>query len=238
MFQSRSFSWKNPQEKTLVLTYDDGPGQTPGDDDSPGPRTRELAQYLNSMGIRATFFVIGIHAESHLDILKDLCELGHLIANHTYSHPATPPPRWESEEADHFCEIKRTHDIVKPYVKGKLFFRAPGDDPWPKKKPGLLDQLNADPELKWYIGPISWNIDPADYELWESRSPDKVEDAVKRIRNKIIIEKKSGIVLLHDCSTKYELKMREGNQALAVAKLLIPELLDAGYRFKRLDEVM
>src|SRR3954454_18272526 len=63
--------------KTLCLTYDDGPG----------PETVDLAHFLFEEEIRATFFVIGRHAEHHEDVLAELRRCGHLLGNHTYSHP-------------------------------------------------------------------------------------------------------------------------------------------------------
>ena len=71
--------------KTVCLTYDDGPGETPGD--GAGPRSRQVGQYLAGEGIRATFFVIGRHAEPLEGVLQQLVGWGHLLGNHTYSHP-------------------------------------------------------------------------------------------------------------------------------------------------------
>ena len=62
---------------TVCLTYDDGPG----------PRTEDLAACLSCRGIAATFFVIGRHAEQRRNVLGRLRDWGHLIGNHTYSHP-------------------------------------------------------------------------------------------------------------------------------------------------------
>src|SRR5215216_6588739 len=71
--------------KTVCLTYDDGPGETDGP--GAGPRTGELGRFLFEQGIAATFFVIGRHAEVHPHLLPQLQRWGHLIGNHTYSHP-------------------------------------------------------------------------------------------------------------------------------------------------------
>ena len=139
MFVKTSLGWVKPENRTLVLTYDDGPGQMEAEPGVPGPRTLELAKYLHEMNIRATFFVIGKHAESHENILKELAKLGHLIGNHTYSHPAGDQTGWSGDKVDQISEIKRTHEIIKPYVAEKLFFRSPGGAGWPAKKPHVVD---------------------------------------------------------------------------------------------------
>jgi len=58
---------------TFVLTYDDGPG----------PNTQPIAEYLSSMGIAATFFVVGEFAERQPRVLTRLRALGHRLGNHT-----------------------------------------------------------------------------------------------------------------------------------------------------------
>ena len=71
-------------EKTLCLTYDDGPGATHGP--GPGPRTLELAGYLRDEGIPATFFMVGQHARLLADVPLAVSRLGHLVGNHTDTH--------------------------------------------------------------------------------------------------------------------------------------------------------
>ncbi len=71
--------------KTLCLTYDDGPGQTEGV--GPGPKTAELGHYLAERGIAATFFVIGRHVRAYPGIVARLRAGGHIVANHTDTHP-------------------------------------------------------------------------------------------------------------------------------------------------------
>ena len=57
MYSTLPFTGTSMPDKTLCLTFDDGPGETNGE--SKGPRTLELAQYLHAEGIAATFFVLG-----------------------------------------------------------------------------------------------------------------------------------------------------------------------------------
>ncbi len=235
MFVKTSLGWLKPENRTLVLTYDDGPGQIEAAPDAAGPRTLDLAKYLHEMNIRATFFVIGKHAILHRDILETLTRLGHLIGNHTYNHPAGDDSGWSGDQVDQISEIKRTHEIIKPYVRGKFFFRAPGGADWPDGTPYVVDTLNNDPELREYIGPVGWNIDSQDWTQWKASADAK--KAAAHIQSQITNNGGCGIILMHDCSTDQERTLRENNRALEVAKLLVPKLIAAGYRFKRLDEV-
>jgi len=42
---------------------------------------------LAANNVKATFFVIGEHAERHPEIVRRIVAEGHAIGNHTYSHP-------------------------------------------------------------------------------------------------------------------------------------------------------
>jgi peptidoglycan/xylan/chitin deacetylase (PgdA/CDA1 family) len=63
----------------LALTFDDGP--TPSS-------TPKLLRILREKEVKATFFVIGERAEGQAELLARISAEGHLIANHTYSHPS------------------------------------------------------------------------------------------------------------------------------------------------------
>ena len=64
-------------KKNIYLSFDDGP-------DEKG--TPLLLDILKKYKARATFFVVGEHAEKHTDLLKKILADGHIIANHSYSH--------------------------------------------------------------------------------------------------------------------------------------------------------
>jgi hypothetical protein len=55
MFFHRDIKGDQLPPKTICLTYDDGPGETPGD--GPGPNTRELGRFLHAHHMRGYRFV-------------------------------------------------------------------------------------------------------------------------------------------------------------------------------------
>ena len=77
MFFHQEIRGNSLPPRTVCLTYDDGPG----------PSTRELAWYLYQERIPACFFVMGKHAAQYADTMASLRSWGHLVGNHTYSHP-------------------------------------------------------------------------------------------------------------------------------------------------------
>jgi peptidoglycan/xylan/chitin deacetylase (PgdA/CDA1 family) len=63
----------------VALTFDDGPSAS----DTP-----RLLDILRDKKVKATFFVVGERAEQHPEIVRRACAEGHLVANHTWSHPS------------------------------------------------------------------------------------------------------------------------------------------------------
>lgn len=94
-------------------------------DDGPDPRTTPaLLRALESHGIRATFFLIGQRAVEHPELVKAIHEAGHLIGNHTFTHPA--PRFWCIGPWAVRREIKRCDEAIET-ITGQLptHFRSP-----------------------------------------------------------------------------------------------------------------
>src|SRR5215471_15209941 len=74
----RTFAGLAPGTKQLALTYDDGPND---------PHTFRLLEILARHNVRATFFLIGRYVEQRPDIVRELVHAGHVVGNHTFTHP-------------------------------------------------------------------------------------------------------------------------------------------------------
>jgi len=64
---------------SVLLTFDDGPHPE---------FTPQILELLDEYETRAVFFVIGEKAAQHPDIIRDIAARGHLIGNHTQTHPS------------------------------------------------------------------------------------------------------------------------------------------------------
>jgi peptidoglycan/xylan/chitin deacetylase (PgdA/CDA1 family) len=62
----------------FALTFDDGPND---------PWTGRLLDVLARYQARATFFLIGKYVRQRPDLVREIREAGHLIGNHTATHP-------------------------------------------------------------------------------------------------------------------------------------------------------
>ncbi len=71
------FQWQVKAEKTIFLTFDDGPIPD---------ITHFVLEQLARYDAKATFFCVGDNIRKYPYILRDVTEQGHLAANHTYNH--------------------------------------------------------------------------------------------------------------------------------------------------------
>jgi peptidoglycan/xylan/chitin deacetylase (PgdA/CDA1 family) len=207
-------------QKTLCLTYDDGPG----------PETEELGRSLFAQGIPATFFVIGERAAASpagAATLDRLIQWGHLVANHTATHPRLPTLLPDGEAV--VREVWDGHTALGPAADGAPLLLRPPYGAWSAE---VAEALAADGRTRRYTGPVLWDVDGRDWQLWrEGASVEAVAD-----RYFAAIEQgERGIVLLHDGAAEEERAALY--RPSAMTRRLVPRLLAAGYRFVRLDAV-
>lgn len=185
---------------SVALTFDDGP-----DPDT----TPQVLDLLREKQVRATFFVVGKRAEQHPELVRRALAEGHLVENHTWSHPPLfcflTPGRLRSE-------IEKCSETLRRIGgRGPRYFRSPV---------GLRHALLRPYLRRAGLEYISWRI--------RSRDTLNVKSGVLagRILNKVM---PGDIVLLHD--------HRAGgvDVLLRVLPPVIDELRARGFDFVRVD---
>jgi len=159
--------------KEVVLTFDDGP--------NPGTTERVL-DALKRECVRATFFLIGKHAESHPELVRRTFADGHTIGNHSYSHPwlsQIMPARAQAEIDRGFAAIQAA---LGPSHKMAKFFRFPGFT----STQALLDNLEK--RQIPVFGADLWASD------WNPMTPAETMNLTLRR----LTASGGGILLLHD----------------------------------------
>jgi peptidoglycan/xylan/chitin deacetylase (PgdA/CDA1 family) len=100
------FSIPNDQ-KEIYLTFDDGPHPS---------ITAEVMEVLDAFQARATFFLIGQHAQAHPAVVDELQQRGHALGLHGYQHLSG----WKTDDQSYVDEVQRTAEIVSSQI-----FRPP-----------------------------------------------------------------------------------------------------------------
>ncbi|MFE8014650.1 polysaccharide deacetylase family protein [Streptomyces antibioticus] len=178
--------------RTMVLTFDDGPDPryTPGVLDT-------LAEY----DVRAMFFVCGEMATDHKDLLARMADEGHVVGNHTWSHPLlTSLTRRQIRS-----EMARTSEVIEDgYGEPPRWFRAPYGA-WNRTTFQLGAELGMEP-LAWTVDTLDWTAPGTGTIV--SRVQDGAGPGV--------------VVLSHDAGG-------DRSQSVAALRRYLPRLLDSGY---------
>lgn len=95
-----NYVWDIPStEKTIYLTFDDGP-------------TPEITDWtlntLKKFDAKATFFCIGNNIKKHPEIFKNILNEGHVIGNHTQNHIKG----WKTTTNDYLKNIEEAQKII------------------------------------------------------------------------------------------------------------------------------
>jgi peptidoglycan/xylan/chitin deacetylase (PgdA/CDA1 family) len=218
MYFPQLITGRSMPDRTLCLSYDDGPA----------PGTLPLGEYLHALECPATFFMLGRHAEQFPDASARLRALGHGVGNHSYSHPDLVAGL--AAKTDHADDIHQAEILLRDGADRPVFFRPPFGS-W---SPGVAQALNAHPALaSRHVGPIYWDFDSRDWEYCRhARRPGECADAALRQ----IELRRRGIVLMHDGQESGD-SAAQAEFALRVTQLLVPRLLALGYRIIPLDQV-
>jgi len=234
--QSTGIRGTSMAPKTLALTFDDGPG----------PRTRQLSTFLKNEGIQAAFFVNGQSMGADApEILQQLVDDGHLVANHTETHrsltgTATATARLTDTEI--IQELTDTDTKIDPFIPTKRYlFRPPFGD----YDEATFNALATTPMNK-YVGPILWDVGDkldeaagrvADWDCWQDGTDGKrlTMQACGDLYITEIRRASRGIVLMHD--PYYNELDPEQLGTVDMVMYMVPILKQDGFTFQRVDMV-
>lgn len=169
---SASFQPSGPlhEPRAVALTFDDGPG----------PYTARFLDVLRRNDVVATFFVIGIHVQTHPDLVRREARLGMAVGNHSWDHPARPPFA-KLKPARLSAEIGRTEEALVSLGVVPSLFRPPG---------GSFSRRVIDGARAVDSRVALWDVDPKDW--MRGRTAPQITRAV------LGAVKPGSIVELHD----------------------------------------
>jgi peptidoglycan-N-acetylglucosamine deacetylase len=202
----RTFIGLGRGSKKLALTFDDGPND---------PHTLRLLEILAKHDVRATFFMIGRYVEQRPDIARQVAQAGHVVGNHTFSHPnlilvSDLQARRQLQD----CEIA----LKQTLGEHSRLFRPP----FGGRRPGSLRVARS-----LGLEPVMWNVSGLD---WKTTSAHYVVERVaKRIRG-------GDVILLHDGS--HRAMGADRSHTVVATDRLLTNYKAAGYEFTTILEMM
>jgi len=210
--------WRGPTSNRVVaLTFDDGPK---------APFTQDLISALRGLGVKATFFVVGNSIEKEPDLLRQISDAGHELANHSYSHSDFT----RLSDAQVNAEVTKTQTLIFRYTQQRTrWFRPPGGNTDARVQ-GLLGKLG--------IITVMWTINAEDYTVRNQRFP--IRNEVKDLKGRYSSDYAGDVVqrVLAKASPGSIVLMHNGGDAtLAALPQIVAALRERGYGFVTLSEL-
>jgi peptidoglycan/xylan/chitin deacetylase (PgdA/CDA1 family) len=161
------------RDHEVVLSFDDGPSPL---------TTGKVLDALAAECAKATFFIVGEHAQVRPDLVRRAHKEGHTIGTHSQTHPDLA--RLTHAEAVREIDggIQSVQTALGPQMTLAPFFRAP--------------YLQITSQLEQFLfqrDVVLWSID-IDTEDWRPQTPDNLVEHTLSL----LEAKHSGIILLHD----------------------------------------
>lgn len=211
MHTENEFKYVNKGDKTVYLTFDDGPSAL----------TYEILDILDEYNAKATFFVIGKNISEREALLKRMVDSGHTVAIHTYSHEYNDI----YESVDSFLE-----DFNKTYEK---IYEATGVYPTLFRFPGgSINSYNKDMYQELIAEMLRRGFDYFDWNISSEDATGKKYTSEQLCSNvlKYIDRTSEPIVLMHDASSK--------KTTVGATRLILEDLTAKGYKFGALDNAV
>lgn len=184
------------KKKFVSLTFDDGPTE---------PLTGKILDLLDKYSVTATFFVTGVQAECHPNLIKEITDRGHSVGNHSWHH-------------DPFLMLRGSKTIYREIVKAQQVLRKLGLNVYAFRPPvGIVN-----PKLPLFMEKAGMYC-----ITFSCRAFDAGNRRADNISSKILRKVKGDdIILLHDSAP------RKGNREIILAEMekLLAGLAERGFQ--------
>jgi endo-1,4-beta-xylanase len=149
------------------LTFDDGPNTT---------YTPQVKDALDSLGVKATFFMTGQNVTAEPELAKEVVDAGNWVGNHAYTHPHLP----ELSAAQVRDQLSRSNRAIQDATGARPEFVRPPYGEFNDQTLRVFKELNLENTL--------WTIDPKD---WQDKPVSAIVAEALKVQAR-------GIILLHD----------------------------------------
>jgi peptidoglycan-N-acetylglucosamine deacetylase len=153
------------EDPVVALTFDDGPDRV---------YTPRLLDILAAHCARATFFMIGVRAQRHPELVARVAAEGHTIGNHSWDHPSFPLISRE----ERLEQIRACQEAIAPH-DGQLFRPPYGHQ-------DFASWVDVE-EMGYRV--VTWKVSPHDWEFRDGHS--MAEEVMRQLQP-------GNVVVLHD----------------------------------------
>ncbi|SFE26560.1 Peptidoglycan/xylan/chitin deacetylase, PgdA/CDA1 family [Paenibacillus catalpae] len=191
----------------IALTFDDGPDPE---------YTPLLLDLLARYKAKATFFVVGSHAEKHPELLRRMQDEGHIIGIHNYVHKTN----WFMRPKTVRTQIELTQGVIREATGIRSAFYRP---PW-----GIVNIFDFMNRNKMQI--ILWSAIFGDWN---------VKLGTEHLKQKMMRKMRPGeVLLLHDCGRTPGADPTAPANMLIALEAYMEVATKRGFRFVGIAEMM
>lgn len=198
------YSSPNRTLKQVALTFDDGPDTY---------YTPQILEVLKQNNVKATFFIVGLRAQSHPDMVRRIVSEGHAIGNHTWDHPVLSKLTADKVKD----QVQRTEQLLYNITGSKTTMFRP---PYGLATPQVTNEISS---LGYKI--IDWSVDTKDW----AKTP------IPQIMDYINNELYPGGIILQHCSGGKGSNLSNTVKALPQ---IISSLRSQGYSFVTVQDLL
>lgn len=199
--ESRPVCSVNTPQKVVAITLDDGPNPL---------YTLPVLDILKERNIKATFFMVGSEAAAYPEIVKQINQQGHEIANHTMTHPEMQnlSPR------ETVMEIKNAGEVLEGITRNKtIYFRPPK---------GVINAVTLQSIHQQGYTTVLWDV------ALENKKCKTPGEMARRV---IKMVKPGSIILLHDGRL-------DRTKTVQSLPFLLDGLKETGYSFVTISDLL
>jgi peptidoglycan/xylan/chitin deacetylase (PgdA/CDA1 family) len=200
------FPYRGPQtSKVVALTFDDGPNE---------PYTSQIADFLGSRDIKATFFQVGRAVLRHPSVTRRLVREGHVVGNHGFTHEFTNYLGRGTLARD----IRAGQEALASVGVRPALYRPP----WLLRVPSLAGVLREN-GLRAVSGEFCHALEV-------------VQPSPEMIARRALAKARPGsIIIFHD---GYDGHPGNRSSTVAAAEIVVDRLQRDGYRFATVSELL
>jgi len=192
----------DPEKNILYLTFDAG---------YEGGCTAQILDVLRAHRVPAAFFLVGTYIEKNPELVRRMVREGHLVGNHTQSHPDMSKITEEAAFARELAQVEEAYRLVTDEEMPR-YYRPPQ---------GIYSEENLRLAKSMGYRTVFWSLAYAD---WDRNSQPSAELAFSKLVGRI---HPGAVVLLHSTSTTNA----------AILDELLCRWEDMGYSFGTLDQL-
>lgn len=192
----------SPEEKVMYLTFDAG---------YENGYTEKILDTLKDHHVPAAFFLVGDYLERNADLVRRMVNEGHIVGNHTASHPDMSKI---SEKSAFEKELTEVEDLFRQITGKDLprFYRPPQ---------GVYSEENLKMAQQLGYKTVFWSLAYAD---WDNNAQKSREYAMEKLLGRT---HNGAVILLHSTSkTNGE-----------ILDALLTQWEQDGYRFAPISEL-